>query len=88
MDETAAVELSKINFILENFVALILHRFGAGVDDVDALADEMRRQATELPGTAYGRGSLDQGRYTELLGQRLDMFWAGVRDRIAQGPVP
>jgi hypothetical protein len=85
MDETTAVELTKINFILENLTTLILQQFGASASDVTRIADEMRRQATEVPGTTYGPGSLDKDRYLELLGQRLDIFWAGVRDRLAQG---
>ncbi len=89
-DATISVELSKINFVLENLYALTLHRFGASADDVDDLADEMRRQFTELPATTYGEQQSPEAEaeWRERGGDRLDRFFAGVRHRIQQAPDP
>lgn len=78
-----SIELSKINFLLENMYAVSLRDHGAGPEDVDDLSDEMCRQAL-LPATIYGA---DQGpehlqQFQELLGHRLAMFFAGVRKRL------
>ncbi len=90
MDENTryAVELSKLNFLLENLYALVLREAGAGADDVLSVADEMRRQATDLPGTSYGPkpSPEKQQQFSELLGHRLDMFWAGVQERMLSVP--
>ncbi len=78
------VELSKINFLLEILFAVVLRNDGIDPDGVAALADEVRRQATELPQTTYGQEPTEQQRlqHTELLAQRLDMFFSGVRYRV------
>ncbi|MXO67768.1 hypothetical protein [Pelagerythrobacter marinus] len=84
MDATS-IELSKINFILENLVATWLHRVSDNpIDDCEGLAEEMHRQFTALPATVFGEElSPEQTRQAqEAAGQRMDLFWAGVRERL------
>ncbi|WP_419808364.1 hypothetical protein [Sphingomonas sp.] len=85
MDDTTALgaELSKINFLLENLYALVLRDMGAGAEHVAGIADEMRRQLTDLPADVHGSGPADTDQLQEVAAQRLDMFWARVRDRLA-----
>lgn len=84
-DRDISVEISKINFLLENLYALYLRDMGVSHDQIPAFADEMVRQAV-LPGTTYGPGSLskeEQEARQDLLEHRLAMFASGVRDRLA-----
>jgi hypothetical protein len=78
------IELSKLNFLLENLYALVLQGLGATPDDVETLATEMVNQC-RLPASTFGaaisREELLQGQ--EMLAQRLDLFFAGVRQRIS-----
>lgn len=82
--DAIGVELSKINFLLENLYALTLRNMGATSDEIPVLADEIRRQATELPATSYGKEPSEEEmrQHTEMVGQRLDMFFAAVRERM------
>lgn len=84
MDETS-IEISKINFILENLVAMWLHNNSAdAVFDCEQLAEEMHRQFTDLPSRTFGmQMSPEQIQQAqEFSGQRMDLFWSGVRDRL------
>lgn len=47
------IEVSKINFLLENLYAVNFRNHGATPDDVDGVSDELCRQAL-LPATTYG----------------------------------
>lgn len=90
MDEQTrfAVEISKINFLLENLYAISMRNAGIDADGVEVVADEMRRQATDLPAKSYGPEPTPkaQREYMELLGHRLDAFWSGVQERLRSVP--
>ena len=82
--ERISIELGKINFLLDSLYALVLRDMGATAADIGPLADEMRRQATELPATVYGQQPSPERlrQHTELLAARLDQFFVGVRKRL------
>jgi len=86
-DQPLSVELSKINFLLENLYAMTLKNHGAALSDIDDLADEMSRQAM-LPPTIYGSAPAptEIQAAQEMLAHRLAMFFAGVKDRHKQLP--
>jgi len=83
MEERAAVEFSKINFLLENLYALVLRELGASHEDVPRLVDEICRQA-ELPATIFGETPSEEemAAMQEQLSLRLAMFFSGVRERL------
>ena len=74
-------ELTKINFVLENVVAMLLRDAGGKAADVDAFSEEMLRQFA-LPGTQTGSGTADPEAIHELAAHRLAMFFAGVKERL------
>jgi len=78
------VELSKINFLLENLYAIVFRKLGATADDMEGVATEMVRQAS-LPASTFGREMPpeEMRQYQEMLAQRLDIFFAAVRQRLA-----
>lgn len=79
------IEVSKLTYLLENLYAVSFRDHGATPDDVDAMSDEMCRQAL-LPATSYGSDPRQEElhQFQELLSHRLAMFFARVRDRVAQ----
>lgn len=83
MVDPVFIELSKINFLLENLYALVFRELGADPEDIDGVADEMRRQIS-LPASTYGGAPTQEElrQFQEIAAQRLDMFFAGVRSRL------
>lgn len=79
------VEISKLNFLLENLYAISFNDHGETPEKVDEISEEMCRQAL-LPATSYGRevdaAALQE--FQEMLAHRLAMFFARVRHRVAQ----
>lgn len=83
------IEVSKINFLLENLYALRFNDHGASPTDVDDFSDEVCRQAM-LPATNYGPGQDPEymQQFQEMLAHRAAMFFAGVRKRVASVQSP
>lgn len=88
--DSVSLEISKINFLLENLYAITFRDHGADADDVHRIADEMRRQFTELPASAYGWSPTPEElrQYAEAAAQRMDLFFAAVRDRLRSAQEP
>lgn len=79
------VEISKLNFLLENLYAITLKDHGATPENVDEFSEELCRQAM-LPARPYGSQPEEQKllEFQEKLSHRLAMFLAAVRDRVSQ----
>jgi len=77
------IEVSKINFLLENLYAINFRDHGADPSDVDDVSDELCRQAL-LPPTTYGKGADPEymQQFQEMLSHRIAMFFAKVRQRV------